>query len=498
MAMATRDAVTVIRGSNLGTEPGEPSQPKVLNMPRLDDFLANLARSGLVPPVELERVRASLPREPDADADSDSDSKEAVRLAKHLIQAGTLTPYQARKVLAGATRGFFLGGYRILRPLGEGGMGKVFLAGHEGNGQRVAIKVLPPKKAAEEEQALLRFRREMELSRRANHKNLARTLDVGSAGDVHFMVLEYIPGDSLYHAVKGPNGGPLRVPDTARFFLKVLDGLEAAHRSGLIHRDIKPSNIMVTPDGDARILDLGLARAANEESPLTRPNVVIGTLDYASPEQLGNAAQADRRSDLYSLGCTIYFTLAGRAPFEGGDVVNKIFKQRMEDPEPLERVARGVPAAFAAIVRKLMAKSPDDRYQTCAELRPDLARWTDPEKVKAILGTEAESARAFRPPPPELEDEDLRLLSVDESKSSQTFSLRDLGDAEPAFAPMHRSQSPPVPALVLLPGERRDSTASEPFTRRISADDESRWLVHFIAIAIVVGVLAILGITLLR
>ncbi|SIO65498.1 serine/threonine protein kinase [Singulisphaera sp. GP187] len=461
-------------------------------MPRLEDFLANLARSGLVPPSDLERARSSLPSEPTADA--------AVRLAKLLIQLNVLTPYQARKVLAGATRGFFLGGYRILRPIGEGGMGKVFLAAREGKSQRVAIKVLPPKKAAEEGQALLRFRREMELSRRANHPNLARTLDVGSEGDVHFMVLEYIPGDSLYHTVKGKSGGPLRVPDTARFFLKVLDGLEAAHNSGLIHRDIKPSNIMVTPDGDARILDLGLAKAINEESPLTRPNVVIGTLDYASPEQLGNAAQADRRSDLYSLGCTLYFTLSGRAPFEGGDVVNKIFKQRMEDPEPLERVARGVPAAFAAIVRKLMAKSPDDRYQTCAELSSDLARWTDPEKVRSILGAEAESARAFRPPPPELEDEDLRLLTVDDSQSSQPFSLRDLGEAEPAFAPMHRPPPSPVPAVVLLPGERERRVAANQAYAPASRipPDESRWLVHFVAIAVVIGVLAILGITLLR
>jgi serine/threonine protein kinase len=456
-------------------------------MPRLDDFLTNVARSGLLAPAVLERARASLP--PDAGADA------AVLLARSWIQQGVLTSYQARKVLGGATRGFFLGGYRILRPLGEGGMGKVFLAAGETNGQRVAIKVLPPKKAIEEGQALLRFRREMDLSRRATHPNLARTLDVGNEGNVHFMVMEYIPGESLYQAVKGEKGGPLRVPDTARFFLKVLDGLDAAHAAGLVHRDVKPSNIMITPDGDARILDLGLARAMGEESPLTRPNVVIGTLDYASPEQLGNAAKADRRSDLYSIGCTLYFTLSGRPPFEGGDVVNKIFKQRMDDPEPLERVARAVPAAFAAIVRKLMAKSPDDRYQNCAELRADLVRWTDPAKVRSILGSEAESARAFRPPPPELEDNDFRLLAVDESGSGQPFSLRDLGDAEPAVAPMHRPPPPPVPALVLLPGERRDSAPVH--LRRVPADD-SRWLMHFIAIAVILGLLAILAIALFR
>ena len=460
-------------------------------MPRLDDFVANVAKAGLVPPETLARARACVPKESASDA--------AVHLAKILIQQEALTPYQARKVLAGATRGFFLGGYRILRPLGEGGMGKVFLAAHEVDGQRVAIKVLPPKKAAEEGQALRRFRREMDLSRRARHPNLARTLGVGQEGDVHFMVLEYVPGESLYEAVKGKRGGPLRVPDTARFFLKVIDGLEAAHEAGLIHRDIKPSNIMITPDGDARILDLGLARAMGEESPLTRPNVVLGTLDYASPEQLGDAAKADRRSDLYSLGCTLYFTLAGRAPFEGGDIVNKIFKQRMDDPEPLERVARGVPAAFAAIVRKLMSKDPDDRYQTCAELRPDLGRWTEPEKVRAILGAEAEAGRAFRPPPPELEDDDLRLLDDDPASSRGGFSLRDLGKAEPAAAPMHKPPPAPVPALVLLPGETRGhGPGGAPLPpRRGEPREDLRWLYHFIAIAVFLGVLAILAITLL-
>ncbi len=445
-------------------------------MARLDQFVANLAKSGLVASPAIERARAEVDRAEAPDA--------AARLAKILISQGALTTYQARKVLAGATKGFFLGDYRILRSLGEGGMGKVYLAANQKDGLRVAIKVLPPSKAADGGQALLRFRREMDLSRRARHPNLARTLDVGHAGGVHFMVLEYVPGESLYQLVKHPRGGPLRVPDAARYFLKVVDGLEAAHEAGIVHRDIKPSNLMVTPEGDARILDLGLARAMDEESPLTRPNIVIGTLDYASPEQLGNASGADRRSDLYSLGCTIYFALAGHPPFVGGDVVNKIFKQRMDDPEPLEQAAKGVPPAFAAVVRKLMAKEPADRYQDCADLRVDLARWADPAVIRSLLGGDDEAAEAFRPPPPELEDDDLRLLAEDEPGFLGS-ALRDLGSSEADPAPMRRRR----PARRVRPAVVIDLPGADDFGP--DKTDEIRWLVRFIAIALILGTIVI-------
>ncbi len=334
-------------------------------MLQLDDFAEKVVLSGLVPLPELTKARSQVEPEPAADA--------SVRLARLLVQQGFLTTYQARKLLAGATKGFFLGGYRILRPLGEGGMGKVFLAVNDQTFGKVAIKVLPPRKAIEEAGSLIRFQREMELSQRCDHPNVARTLSVGTEGDVNFIVLEYIPGMSLFDMVKSERYGPLRVSDAARLFLKVLDGLDAAHQSGLVHRDIKPSNIMITPDGNAKILDLGLARAMGEEKGITRANTVLGTLDYASPEQLSDASRADFRSDLYSVGCTLYFALSGRPPFEGGDMINKIFRQRLDDPDPLEKIAKGVPAAFAAIIRKLMAKRPEERYQTSKELRGDLA-----------------------------------------------------------------------------------------------------------------------------
>lgn len=445
----------------------------------LDSFVDHVATSGLVPAAEIADWRARIDPEPGSDA--------SIRLARLLVQQGFLTTYQARKLLAGATRGFFLGGYRILRPLGEGGMGKVYLAVHEGDFSKVAIKVLPPKKVHEDANSLLRFRREMDLSRRCQHPNVAQTIAVGNDGDVYFMVMEYIPGMSLFDMVRSDRYGPLRVTDAARLFLKVVDGLEAAHLAGLVHRDIKPSNIMITPDGNAKILDLGLARALGEDKGITRANTVLGTLDYASPEQLSDATRADVRSDLYSIGCTLYFALSGRPPFEGGDVINKIFKQRMDDPEPLEKVARGVPSAFAAVVRKLMSKKPDERHQTCDELRNDLARWTDPARLRAILGAEAEAARSFRPPPPVLAEEDLRLLSVADDSGPGVISLRDLGEAEPSVAPRHRKLLPPLPAAV------RPRPEGPP--DRMAGD--ARWLFHFTLIALAVGLVAILAIALL-
>ncbi len=448
-------------------------------MLRLEDFAANVIKSGLVPPEVLARSQSELPPVATGDA--------AVHLARRLIQEKRLTAFQAKKLLSGKTSGFFLGGYRLLRPLGEGGMGKVYLAEND-RGERVAIKVLPPRRALEDENALLRFRREMDLSRRCTHPNVARTLAVGSEGDVHFMVMEYIPGESLFDMVRAPRAGPLRVPDAARLFLKLIDGLDAAHKASLIHRDIKPSNVMITPDGEVKLLDLGLARALDDEKGITRANTVLGTLDYASPEQLGDATKADRRSDLYSVGCTIYFALSGKAPFEGGDMINKIFKQRMEDPPPLESVARGVPSAFGALVRKLMSKKPEERYQDCRELRADLARWTDPRRVHAILGAEAEAARSFRPPPPELDEDDLRLFDSDESDSRDDVSLRLLGDPEPSVAPRHQHPLPPL-AAILRPASPRETRAARPARSR---GEEYAWLFQFAMIAIATGVVAII------
>jgi serine/threonine-protein kinase len=434
-------------------------------MASLDDFLRDVARTGLVAPAELERARDQVPQVESADP--------ALRLARRMVDDGLLTRYQAEKILAGVTKGFFLGDYRILRRLGTGGGGKVYLAVHEKIGQKVAIKVLSPKKALASGDSLSRFQREMELSRRVQHANIARTIDSGIEDGAHYMVMEYVAGDSLYNIVKSEYGGPLGVADAARYFVCVLDGLSAAHNAGLVHRDIKPSNLMVTPAGDAKILDLGVARALEDANPLARGDVVVGTLDYASPEQLSDAGRADARSDLYSLGCTLYFALSGRAPFEGGDVVNKIFKHRMEHAEPLERVVKGMPAGFAAIVRKLMAKDPAARFQAADEVRAELVRWTDPAQFSAALHPSAETP----------EDDDLRLLEH-EAWDGSASALRDLGEGE--------SVSPP------WRGADRDGRPERFLPRAGRSAAGNPWLMPFVVIVCAIGLLAIVIVAILR
>ncbi len=339
-------------------------------MPSLDEFTSNLARSGLLTAPEIDHAVEALPPA--------GGGEPAARLAQALIASGALTAYQARKVLGGITRGFFLGGCRVLKPLGEGGAGRVFLA-HSPDGRQVAIKVLPPGRAAQEAHALERFQREMELSRRIRHPNVARTLAVGTEDDVNYMVMEFVPGHSLYDLIK--TRGTLAVADAARFFLTVLDGLDAAHAAGLIHRDLKPTNLMLTPDGEAKILDLGLAHAMGEQSIYRPEGTVVGTLDYISPEQIDAPSEADQRSDLYSLGCALYFALAGRPPFEGGDLVNKIYKHRFETAEPLDHANPGVPPALSALVRRWMSKDRADRPPSARAARQELTRWANPEAI---------------------------------------------------------------------------------------------------------------------
>jgi serine/threonine protein kinase len=339
--------------------------------PTATTFALAVERSGLLPLGRVAEVRAD-PRSPQA-------------IAADLIAAGDLTVFQAQKLLAGQWYGLILGPYVILAPLGRGGMGIVYLARENRPADTttarplIALKILPPRKALAEPRTTARFLREMNLGYQVPaHPHIARVLHTGQAGDVNYIAMEYVPGDTLKAVVA--EAGPLTVAHAARLFAQIADALSVAHAAGWIHRDLKPSNIMVTLASTAKLLDFGLAIRTGEVLPedpaiLGGPGYTLGTMDYIAPEQANNATAVTPASDLYALGCSLYFALAGCPPFPGGTAAEKIRRHRSDSPPPIRRLNPAVPIELARVVTRLMAKQPSDRYASADELRRDLLGW---------------------------------------------------------------------------------------------------------------------------
>jgi serine/threonine protein kinase len=257
-------------------------------------------------------------------------------------------------------------------------MGVVYLARDRRNDRLLAVKILPPKKAKAQEHLIARFRREMEVCRRVAHPHITQTYEAGSLQGVHYIAMEYIAGRSLFQIVK--SGGPLSVPRTAQIFVEVCAALGYAHGEGLIHRDLKPSNLMLTFEGRAKVLDFGLALMMDEEPPTDKTiaggqGYVVGTMDYIAPEQAEDPLGVDPRCDLYSLGCTLFFTLTGQPPFPGGSALKKIMKHRTQRAPFITDLNPTVPTAFAQFVERLMAKAPDDRPASAADVLHVLRPW---------------------------------------------------------------------------------------------------------------------------
>jgi serine/threonine protein kinase len=343
-------------------------------MPAVDSFLQVVVRSGLLDSEQLEEAVRAVPP-------VHRDNPEA--MAEHLIKVGKLSRFQASKLLKGAFVGLVLGPYQVLSPLGRGGMGTVYLARDSRNRKLVALKALSPKKAREEDRVLARFRREMILSRQVSHPNLAQAYEAGVSQDVYYIAMEYIPGRNLYRLVT--QDGPLAIPRAARLFAEVAHGLDHAHLRGLIHRDLKPSNIIITPNDHAKVLDLGLALIQGElvtdKTVVGGQGYVVGSFDYLAPEQAEDATKVDSRSDIYSLGCTLYYALTGRPPFPGGSSQEKVNRHRGEEPPPIEQLNPHVPLGFASLIRKMMAKKADQRPPSADAVRTELMPWSTGEPI---------------------------------------------------------------------------------------------------------------------
>ena len=273
-------------------------------------------------------------------------------------------------------QGTMLGAYRLDSFIGGGGMGAVFRALDTTLDRTVAVKVLAGGQADDEEM-LRRFRNEAQSAARLDHENIGRVFAVGSDEGWHYIVFEFIEGQNLRDLVREQGAFPLgRTIDVA---VQVADALEHASEREVVHRDIKPSNIVITPAGKARIVDMGLARLHHLEGDrdLTVSGVTLGTFDYISPEQARDSRTADVRSDLYSLGCTMFFMLTGRPPFADGSMVQKLLRHQQERPPAIESLRPDVPRAFGQILERLMEKDPAARYQRPADLVAELIAFAD-------------------------------------------------------------------------------------------------------------------------
>jgi serine/threonine protein kinase len=324
---------------------------------------------------------------------------DARSLAGELIRRGWLTPYQINQVMQGQARSLVLGGYRLLERLGAGGMGQVFKAKQIALNRIVAVKIIR-REHLEKPDAIHRFFREMKAAAQLSHPNIVMALDADQIGDTHFFAMEYVDGLDLAQLVK--QQGPLPVAVACEIIRQAALGLQHAFERNLVHRDIKPANLLlprqaitdvrtgtISANLNVKILDMGLARLVHptDEQVLswqTQEGKVLGTPDYIAPEQALKSSAADIRADLYSLGCTLYYMLAGRVPFPGGNLMEKLLKHKMDHPTPLEELRGDVPPGVSAIVRKLMAKKPEERFQTPAELAAALIPYTNAVPVAAM------------------------------------------------------------------------------------------------------------------
>jgi serine/threonine protein kinase len=323
---------------------------------------------------------------------------EARSLARLLVQRGWLTVFQANQVLAGRGSELVIGPYRVLDRLGQGGLSQVFKAIHSDHDWIVALKVIKPEALANHE-GRQQFLQEMEAMARLEHPNIVQFCDVDQAGETFYFAMEYVEGIDLGKHVG--LGGPLSVTEACDYVRQAALGLQHAHERNLVHRDIKPVNLFLTHPkttarvvepaprqaGTIKILDWGLA---NLRTPRKLRGIemiehlaggVIGTADYMSPEQARNAQTVDIRGDVYSLGCTLYFLLTGQPPFPDGTLMQKLMAHQHHDPVPVDRFREDVPSGVTAILRRMIAKQPEQRFQTPAAAALALLPFTRESRV---------------------------------------------------------------------------------------------------------------------
>ena len=328
-----------------------------------NSFQQMLSHSGLLSEIQLQQVEQRFP------ASARTSTPRAV--CDWLLQEGAITEWHAEKLLQSKFRGFFLGPYKLLNRVARGGMSTIYSAQHKETGDVHALKVLPPART-NTASYLPRLQREAAMTQRLQHPNIVRVFGFYSESDgqdaVHFIAMEFMKGRDLFETVN--IDGPFSCRQAVDYIRQAADGLEYAHQAGLVHRDIKPGNLFVPEDGILRILDLGLAQDFDSEENLTREfnERVLGTADYLAPEQAADSHTVDRRADLYSLGCTLYFLLTGQPPFTEGTLVQRLVAHQTKSPVPVTQFRQDVPAELDSILNAMMEKNRNRRISTASEV----------------------------------------------------------------------------------------------------------------------------------
>jgi serine/threonine protein kinase/formylglycine-generating enzyme required for sulfatase activity/WD40 repeat protein len=337
----------------------------------------HLIRSGLLPE---EQIKASA-----QSVGGLTEESSAEGLAKQLVRDGRLTLFQAQLAVNGKAAALVLGSYLILEKLGQGGMGQVYKARHRTMKREVALKVISAA-VVKDETSLRRFQREVEAAAQLNHPNIVTAHDAGEHKGTHFLVMELVRGADLASTVK--KSGPMKAAQAMRCVLQAARGLAYAHSNGIVHRDIKPANLLLDESGTIKILDMGLARfeeAGQDHASvagLTGTGMLMGTIDYMSPEQAMDSKTADARSDIYSLGCTLYYLVTGQAVYVEDTVMKRIMAHQAAAIPQLPILDNHLQAMF----ERMIAKKPEQRYQSTAELANDLQSWLtaiESDRVKA-------------------------------------------------------------------------------------------------------------------
>lgn len=397
-------------------------------------------------------------------------------LAMELVYRGWLTPFQMDRILKNEGDSLFLGSYVLLDRLGEGGMGHVYRARNWKINKVVAIKMIR-REQCHIRTVVRRFQREIQALGKISHPNIVLAFDADMIDGIPFYAMEYVPSIDLERHVR--EEGPLPVPLAAHYIAQAAVALQVAHEHGLIHRDVKPGNLLLeTANQQIRLLDLGLIRSMLEVNPgeeapeQTRVGTMVGTPDYIAPEQIRDSHAADIRSDLYSLGCTFYFLLAGVAPFQWANRIDKLYHHWSTRPRSIAEARDDVPDEVMLVLEKLMCKTPADRFQTPRDVVAALL----PYLREAVFGSS-----------PTLSDADVPHTLSDialpnsadclaEPTPTDVFSLSQLGVLEfvtdgsrPGTGSVSGPDRPPVSAVLYLPARSEPAPIVGPLFRSVLA-----------------------------